>query len=71
MNERDFRIGAGLLRQMGFGQVRLLTNNPRKVDMLNAHGLKVVDRVALRVGENRTERSAILQPRLRNRGHLL
>ncbi|CUX83744.1 MAG: GTP cyclohydrolase II RibA [Roseibaca calidilacus] len=69
-DERDFRIGAGLLRQMGFGQVRLLTNNPRKVDMLNAHGLKVVDRVALRVGET-AQNARYLATKAAKSGHLL
>jgi len=69
-DERDFRIGAGLLRQMGFGEVRLLTNNPRKVDMLNAHGLKVVDRVALRVGET-AQNARYLATKAAKSGHLL
>jgi len=35
-DERDFRIGADILRAMGVSQVRLLTNNPGKVEMLRA-----------------------------------
>ncbi len=69
-DERDFRIGAGLLRQMGFHDVRLLTNNPRKVDMLNAHGLQVVDRVPLRVGETE-QNAAYLATKAAKSGHLL
>ena len=69
-DERDFRIGAGLLRQMGFAQVRLLTNNPRKVDMLNAHGLDVVERVALRVGET-AQNARYLATKAAKSGHLL
>jgi GTP cyclohydrolase II len=37
-DERDFRIGADILRRMGFGAVRLMTNNPRKVEMMEAEG---------------------------------
>jgi GTP cyclohydrolase II len=33
-DERDFRIGAGILRKMGFSAVRLLTNNPNKLAMM-------------------------------------
>lgn len=51
-DERDFRIGADILRQMGFGQVRLMTNNPAKVAKLESCGIKVVERVPLRVGKN-------------------
>ena len=69
-DERDFRIGAGLLRTMGFGEVRLLTNNPRKVDMLNTHGLSVVERVALRVGETEENR-AYLATKAAKSGHFL
>ncbi|SUZ32779.1 GTP cyclohydrolase-2 [Roseibaca ekhonensis] len=69
-DERDFRIGAGLLRQMGFSQVRLLTNNPRKVDMLNAHGLEVVERVALKVGET-AQNARYLATKAAKSGHLL
>jgi GTP cyclohydrolase II len=69
-DERDFRIGAGLLRMMGFADVRLLTNNPRKVDMLNAHGLRVVERVPLIVGEG-VENRAYLATKAAKSGHLL
>ncbi|MGP9789818.1 GTP cyclohydrolase II [Roseinatronobacter sp. NSM] len=69
-DERDFRIGAALLRKMGFHQVRLMTNNPRKVDMLNAHGLTVVERVPLRVGQT-TENRAYLATKAAKSGHLL
>ena len=44
-DERDFRIGAGILRRMGFGAVRLMTNNPRKLEALGRHGVAVVERV--------------------------
>ena len=49
-DERDFRIGANILRKMGFSKVRLMTNNPAKVAMMQNCGLSVVERVALRVG---------------------
>ena len=51
-DERDFRVGAALLRQMGIGAVRLLTNNPAKVAMLESCGIKVVERVAIEVGKS-------------------
>lgn len=69
-DERDFRIGAGLLRQMGFRSVRLLTNNPRKVAMLDDHGLDVVERVPLKVGEG-AENRAYLATKAAKSGHLL
>ncbi|MFB2531135.1 GTP cyclohydrolase II [Paracoccus sp. p4-l81] len=69
-DERDFRIGAGLLKTLGFSQIRLLTNNPRKLDMLASHGLTVTDRVPLRVGET-PENRAYLATKAAKSGHLM
>jgi GTP cyclohydrolase II len=69
-DERDFRIGAEILRKMGFGAVQLLTNNPRKVDMLAANGIAVIARVPLRVGETAQNRG-YLATKATKSGHLL
>ena len=69
-DERDFRIGAALLRRMGFSRARLLTNNPGKVSMLSANGVEVVERVPLRVGET-DENRAYLATKAAKSGHLL
>ncbi len=69
-DERDFRIGAEILRTMGFSQIRLMTNNPKKVDMLSDCGLEVVERVPLKVGENR-HNSGYLATKAAKSGHLL
>lgn len=69
-DERDFRIGAEILRQMGFTQIRLLTNNPRKVDMLESCGLAVTERVPLKVGEGK-HNAAYLATKAAKSGHLL
>ncbi|MFZ1468524.1 MAG: GTP cyclohydrolase II, partial [Paracoccaceae bacterium] len=69
-DERDFRIGAEILRKMGIAQVRLLTNNPRKVAMLQACGLQVVQRVPLAVGQT-PENAAYLATKAAKSGHLL
>jgi GTP cyclohydrolase II len=37
---------------MGFSSIRLMTNNPRKLDMMRGCGVNVTDRVALHVGQN-------------------
>jgi GTP cyclohydrolase II len=69
-DERDFRLGADILKKMGFSAVRLLTNNPRKVDMMNLSGVSVTERVALAVGENR-HNAAYLATKAAKSGHLL
>ena len=50
-DERDFRTGADILKRLGFSSVRLLTNNPAKVEMMKTQGIEVVERVPLWVGE--------------------
>ncbi len=69
-DERDFRIGAALLRRMGFGAVRLLTNNPRKMAMMESQGITVTERVPLKVGETPQNR-AYLATKAQKSGHLL
>lgn len=68
-DERDFRIGAEILRSMGLTSIRLLTNNPRKVEMMEACGLKVVERISLRVGST-VHSSAYLATKAAKSGHL-
>lgn len=69
-DERDFRIGAAILRQMGFSAVRLLTNNPAKIARMQASGVAVVERVPLAVGSN-THNHAYLATKAAKSGHLL
>ncbi|MCB6177787.1 GTP cyclohydrolase II [Rhodobacter sp. Har01] len=69
-DERDFRIGAEILRKMGFSAVRLLTNNPRKVAMLESCGLTVAERVPLKVGHT-PQNAGYLATKAAKSGHLL
>jgi len=69
-DERDFRIGAALLREMGISQIRLMTNNPKKIEMMEKQGIKVVERVPLQVGEG-AENRAYLATKAAKSGHLL
>jgi GTP cyclohydrolase II len=69
-DERDFRLGSDILRSMGFSAVRLLTNNPRKVEMMESSGVSVAERVPLKVGENH-HNHAYLATKAAKSGHLL
>ncbi len=69
-DERDFRIGADILKALGFGAVRLLTNNPKKVDMMRAQGIEVAERVPLVAGHSEHNR-AYLATKAKKSGHLL
>jgi 3,4-dihydroxy 2-butanone 4-phosphate synthase/GTP cyclohydrolase II len=44
---RDYGIGAQILVDLGLKNIRLLTNNPRKIVGLEGYGLKVIERVPL------------------------
>ena len=69
-DERDFRLGAEILKTLGFSAVRLLTNNPRKIAMMEASGVAVAERVPLKVGET-AENRAYLATKAAKSGHLL
>ena len=69
-DERDFRIGADLLRRMGFSSVRLMTNNPAKLAMMAQNGIAVAERVPLKLGETDHNR-AYLATKAAKSGHML
>lgn len=69
-DERDFRVGAQILRALGFSSVRLLTNNPAKVRRMEEAGVAVTERVPLRVGLT-DQNAAYLATKAARSGHLL
>jgi len=69
-DERDFRLGAEILRKMGFGAVRLMTNNPAKVARMQDCGVRVTERVPLKVGQNPLN-AGYLATKAAKSGHLL
>jgi 3,4-dihydroxy 2-butanone 4-phosphate synthase / GTP cyclohydrolase II len=46
---RDYGIGAQILRKLGLGKIRIMTNNPRKIIGLEGYGLQMVERVPIEV----------------------
>jgi GTP cyclohydrolase II len=46
-DERSYDLAAAMLQRMGVARVRLLTNNPQKIEALREHGIDVVDRLPL------------------------
>lgn len=69
-DERDFRVAARMLAKLSRSRIRLLTNNPGKVDALRAEGVEVVERVPLKTGENVHNRAYLATKRDRS-GHQL
>ncbi|HZF95462.1 MAG TPA: GTP cyclohydrolase II [Allosphingosinicella sp.] len=69
-DERDYAVAARMLEALGQTRVRLLTNNPKKVDGLAAEGVEVTERVPLKSGLNPHNRAYLETKRLRS-GHQL
>jgi len=67
---RDYGIGAQILVDLGVREIELLTNNPRKLVGLEAHGLSITRRVPIRVGATRHNRRYLAAKRDKL-GHLL
>jgi 3,4-dihydroxy 2-butanone 4-phosphate synthase / GTP cyclohydrolase II len=49
---RDYGVGAQIMKDLGLREIRLLTNNPKKVISLEGHGLKVVETVPIIIPPN-------------------
>ena len=67
---RDYGIGAQILVDLGIKEIRLLTNNPRKIVGLEGYGLKVAQRVPLEIEPNR-ENYKYLKTKKDKLGHQL
>jgi 3,4-dihydroxy 2-butanone 4-phosphate synthase/GTP cyclohydrolase II len=67
---RDYKTGAHILFDLGVREVRLLTNNPDKVQALEEYGLKVTERVAIEAPP-RSANERYLQTKRVKFGHLL
>ncbi len=67
---REYGVGAQILRALGVGKMRLLTNNPKKIVGLTGYGLEVVERVAIEM-EPKEHNRRYLQTKRDKLGHLL
>lgn len=67
---RDYGIGAQILSELGIHQIRLLTNNPKKIVGLEGYGLKVIERVPIEIQPNEVNAS-YLQTKRDKMGHLI
>ena len=68
-DERTYEMCQVMLETLGVKRVRLLTNNPAKIDSLSELGIEVTERVPLQVGENPLNQ-AYLQTKRSKMGHL-
>lgn len=67
---REYDIAHDMLNHLKIKKIRLMTNNPRKVEALEQHGLEVVERLPWKHGEN-THNSHYLSTKADKLGHLL
>jgi 3,4-dihydroxy 2-butanone 4-phosphate synthase/GTP cyclohydrolase II len=67
---REYGLGAQILFDLGVRQLRLMTNNPKKVVGLAGYGLKIVETVPIRVEAN-THNKAYLRTKRMKMGHKL
>jgi len=67
---RDYGIGAQILSDLGVRNMRLLTNNPKKIKGLEGFGLQIVERVPIEIPPN-VRNSKYLKVKKDKLGHLL
>ena len=67
---RDYGMGAQILNDLGVKQIKLITNNPRKIAGLKGYGLEIVDRLPLLI-EATDYNSVYLATKAKKLGHLL
>lgn len=67
---RDYGIGAQILKDLGVKQVKLMTNNPKKISGLSGYDLEIVDRVPIEIHSHK-ESEFYLRTKKEKMGHLL
>jgi len=67
---RDYGIGAQILRDLNVRKMRLMTNNPRKINGISGYGLEIVDRVPIQMNHNERNEH-YLKTKKQKLGHML
>lgn len=69
-DRRDYGIGAQILRDLGLKNIRILTNNPKKVSRLEVYGIKIVEQIPIKAAPGKHNIDYLRTKKLRL-GHLL
>lgn len=67
---RDYTIGVQILADLGLKRIRLMTNNPMKIEGLEKYGIEIVERVPLIIKPNTTNKK-YLEAKKKKLGHYL
>jgi len=69
-DKRDYGIGAQICRDLGLREIKILTNNPKKINRLEVYGIKIIEQIPLKAepGEHNINYLRTKKYRL---GHLL
>ncbi len=70
VDNRNYAVAFQILKHMGITSVRLLTNNPHKVDAMTQYGIEVIERVSLLVSPTR-DNETYLKTKREKLGHFL
>jgi len=70
VDERDYGVGANILRELGLGKIRLMSNNPVKRAGLQGYGLKIVENIQIEAKPN-PYNEFYLQTKKSKMGHFL
>jgi len=69
-DERDYGVGASILRELGLGPIRLMTNNPVKRIALEGYGIRIVENIPIEIEPN-LHNQRYLQTKYDKMGHTL
>lgn len=69
-DERDYGIGANIMRELGLGKVRLISNNPVKRAGLEGYGIKIIETIPLEI-ESNPHNQFYLETKANKMGHNL
>lgn len=69
-DERDYGIGAQILYELGVRNIKLMTNNPKKIAGLSGYGLTIVERVPIQMNHNEAN-VYYLKTKQEKMGHML
>ena len=67
---RDYNLAARILADLGVKKIRLITNNPKKIEGLEKHGIEIVKRIPLIIKPNASNRK-YLEAKKNKLGHFL